>query len=41
MTDDLARVILLVGFALVVPVGIYHRCDLAPTKDLIAAKRGG
>ncbi len=25
MTDDLARVILLVGFALVVPVGIYHR----------------
>ena len=25
MTDDLARVILLVGFALVMPVGIYHR----------------
>ncbi len=25
MTDGLARVILLVGFALVVPVGIYHR----------------
>jgi protein-S-isoprenylcysteine O-methyltransferase Ste14 len=25
MTDDLARIILLVGFAVVVPVGIYHR----------------
>ncbi len=25
MTDELARVILLVGFALVMPVGIYHR----------------
>ena len=25
MTDDLARIILLVGFAVVTPVGIYHR----------------
>jgi protein-S-isoprenylcysteine O-methyltransferase Ste14 len=25
MTDDLARIILLVGFVLVMPVGIYHR----------------
>ena len=25
MTDDLARIILLVGFAVVMPVGIYHR----------------
>ncbi len=25
MTDDLARIILLVGFAVVAPVGIYHR----------------
>ena len=25
MTDDLARAILLVGFALLVPVGVYHR----------------
>ena len=25
MTDDLARIILLVGFAIVAPVGIYHR----------------
>jgi hypothetical protein len=25
MTDDLARIILLVGFAVVMPVGLYHR----------------
>ena len=25
MTDDMARIILLVGFAVVTPVGIYHR----------------
>ena len=25
LTDDLARITLIVGFVLVVPVGIYHR----------------
>jgi hypothetical protein len=41
MTDNLARLILLIGFVVFAPVGIYHRYGLEPTSVLIGFKRGG
>ncbi len=40
MTDDLARIILLAGFAIVMPVGIYHRVHSSTDERLDRRQEG-